>query len=303
MIVTIRAKKIGNESDSLYLELKQDTTKYNFIVKANADSISNSASINIETGKLLFDKNVNLSVSQKSREYFYYNNYFSKPFYVVRDSVNPTFNITFDGREIINGDIISSEPEVIITLEDNSPLPIDSTYFTLVHTYDNIPKILKIPGPDITYNYNPYPNSKASVTWKPKLEDGKHILEVLAKDASGNFFDSTSSRSVFNVYNNPDLLQVYNYPNPFKDNTNFTFEIRGVIPPQEFKIKIFTVAGRLIRVINVPTSSLQIGFNKVPWDGRDEDGDEIANGLYFYKIISKHGDQVKTVTQKLAKVK
>jgi hypothetical protein len=65
------------------------------------------------------------------------------------------------------------------------------------------------------------------------------------------------------------LLQVFNYPNPFSDNTYFTFELRGIIPPQEFKIKIFTVAGRLIREINVPTSSLQIGFNKIPWDGRD----------------------------------
>jgi len=45
------------------------------------------------------------------------------------------------------------------------------------------------------------------------------VLEILAKDASGNFFDSTLSRSVFNVFNNPDLLQVYNYPNPFSDNT------------------------------------------------------------------------------------
>ncbi|MCK7524952.1 MAG: hypothetical protein MZV64_48765 [Ignavibacteriales bacterium] len=168
-------------------------------------------------------------------------------FYVVRDSANPLFNITFDGREIIDGDIISSEPEVIITLEDNSPLPLDSTYFTIVHTYNNIPKVLTVPGPDITYNYTPYPNSRAVITWTPKLEDGRHVLEVLAKDASGNFFDSTSSRSVFNVYNNPDLLQVYNYPNPFSDNTYFTFELRGVIPPEEFKIKIFTVAGRLIK--------------------------------------------------------
>ncbi len=104
------------------------------------------------------------------------------------------------------------------------------------------------------------------------------------------------------MYSNPDLLQVYNYPNPFSDNTNFTFELRGIIPPEEFKIKIFTVAGRLIKELT-PSSPLQIGFNKIYWDGKDQDGDEIANGLYFYKIISKHGDDVKTVTQKLAKVK
>lgn len=245
---------------------------------------------------------VKLVATLPVQEYYTFNNQINGTFYVVRDSANPLFNITFDGREIISGDIISSEPEVVITLEDNSPLPLDSTYFTLVHTYKNIPKVLSVPGPDVKFVTTPYPNNKAIITWTPKLEDGRHVLEVLAKDASGNFFDSTSSRSVFNVFNNPDLLQVYNYPNPFSDNTYFTFELRGVLPPEEFKIKIFTVAGRLIREI-IPTTPLQIGFNKIYWDGKDEDGDEIANGLYFYKIISKHNGEIKTTIQKLAKVK
>ncbi len=256
----------------------------------------------IKSKPYLFNNDLYVLINYNDREFYSFNNFSDKSFFVARDSANPLFNITFDGKEIINGDIISSEPEVVITLEDNSPLPLDSTYFTLVHTYNNIPKVLTVPGPDVTYNYTPYPNSRAEITWKPKLEDGRHVLEVLAKDASGNFFDSTSSRSVFNVYNNPDLLQVFNYPNPFSDNTNFTFELRGVLPPEEFKIKIFTVAGRLIREI-IPTTPLQIGFNKIYWDGKDEDGDEIANGLYFYKIISKHNGEVKTTIQKLAKVK
>ena len=257
----------------------------------------------LKTNSLLFQNEIRVLAQLSGQEYFTFNNITQNSFYVSRDSINPSFNITFDGKEIINGDIISSEPEVVITLEDNSPLPLDSTYFTIVHTENNVPKVLNVPGPDITYDYTPYPNSRAVITWKPKLADGRHILEVLAKDASGNFFDSTSSRSVFNVYNNPDLLQVYNYPNPFSDNTYFTFELRGVIPPEEFKIKIFTVAGRLIKEMSIPPAALQIGFNKILWDGRDQDGDEVANGLYFYKILSKHGDEVKTVTQKLAKVK
>ena len=94
-----------------------------------------------------------------------------------------------------------------------------------------------------------------------------------------------------------------NHPNPFTEKTHFTFELRGVVVPQEFKIKVFTVAGRLIRIIDVPPSDLRIGFNTIAWDGRDQDGDEIANGLYFYKIVSKVGDEIKTITQKLAKVK
>ncbi len=254
------------------------------------------------TNSLLFKNFLTVKVTYDGKEYYSFNNVATNSFYVARDSTNPMFNITFDGKEIINGDIISSEPEVVITLEDNSPLQLDSTFFTIVHTYKNVPKIIRIPGPDIKYENFPYPNSKVIVTWTPKLEDGRHVLEVLAKDASGNFFDSTSSRSVFNVFNNPDLLQVYNYPNPFSDNTYFTFELRGVLPPEEFKIKIFTVAGRLIREI-IPSTPLQIGFNKIFWDGKDQDGDEVANGLYFYKIISKHNGEVKTTLQKLAKVK
>ena len=308
--MSFKVDNIGyTKADSLKLDFYHnlmDTAFYSVKVDVPADSSVTITKI-ISTDNLLYSApvspiDVNVVATSPIPEYYTFNNSSNGNFNVVRDSANPAFNITFDGREILTGDIISSEPEVVIILEDNSPLPIDSSYFTIVHTHNNIPKVLSVPGPDITYNYIPYPNSRAVITWKPKLLDGRHVLEVLAKDASGNFFDSTSSRSVFNVYNNPDLLQVYNFPNPFSDNTNFTFELRGIIPPEEFKIKIFTVAGRLIKEL-VPSTPLQIGFNQIYWDGKDEDGDEIANGLYFYKIISKHGDEVKTVTQKLAKVK
>ncbi len=99
------------------------------------------------------------------------------------------------------------------------------------------------------------------------------------------------------------MLQFYNYPNPFKDKTEFTFEVRGILAPEEVKIKVFSVAGRLIRELIIPGSDLQIGFNRIAWDGKDQDGDEIANGVYFYKLISKHGDETKVTTQKLAKLK
>ncbi len=306
-----KVNNIGyTKADSVRLDFYHnlsDTVFYSTYVNVEPDS-SSMISHTISTNHLLYTApvstiDIKVIATPKEEEYYTFNNLTNNYFYVIRDSIRPNFNITFDGKEIINGDIISSEPEVVITLEDNSPLQLDSTFFTIVHTYKNVPKIIRIPGPDIKYENFPYPNSKVIVTWTPKLEDGRHVLEVLAKDASGNFFDSTSSRSVFNVFNNPDLLQVYNYPNPFSDNTYFTFEIRGNTPPEEVKIKVFTVAGRLIKEFLLNSAALQIGFNKIYWDGRDQDGDEIANGLYFYKVISKHGEETKTTTQKLAKVK
>jgi len=59
----------------------------------------------------------------------------------------------------------------------------------------------------------------------------------------------------------------------------------------------------LIREIEVEPSGLKYDFNKVYWDGRDEDGDELANGVYLYKMIIKKGDKTDSVIQKLAIVK
>jgi len=185
-------------------------------------------------------------------------------------------------------------------MKDNSPLPIDTTSFTTL-TFDNVP--LSFTSPDIKFSYTPYPNAQATIKWTPSIPDGKHVLEVYAKDASGNFFDSVSHKYEFYVYNQPDLTNVFNYPNPFKNDTYFTFEIHGQNAPQEFKIKVYSVAGRLIKNIYPPLSDLRVGFNKIFWNGRDEDGDEIANGVYFYKIIAKNNGVVKTTTEKLAKIK
>jgi len=57
------------------------------------------------------------------------------------------------------------------------------------------------------------------------------------------------------------------------------------------------VAGRLIKVIN--SASNQIGYNETYWDGTDEFGDKLANGVYFYKIIAKSGSEKTEVIERL----
>jgi flagellar hook assembly protein FlgD len=77
------------------------------------------------------------------------------------------------------------------------------------------------------------------------------------------------------------LSDVLNYPNPFRNRTSFTFELN--FDDTEVRVKIFTLAGRLIRTLE---SAGVRGFNQIDWDGRDEDGDPLANGVYLYKIIA-----------------
>jgi hypothetical protein len=308
MILTVR--NIGYSSaENLGIEFfmnDADSSFYKTTISLEKDSISNvSKIINTASYPPATPYSVKGFAKLSTPEFYTVNNLAKSRFYVRRDSLKPNMKITFDGEEILNNDIISSTPEVVITMKDDSPLPLDKSYFTLVHTEHakNKRNILSFDSSNISYNYTPYPNSEAKIIWNPTLGSGKHTLEVLGKDASGNFHDSTSHKSVFQVYSEPDLKHVFNYPNPFKNDTHFTFEIRGAEPPDEFYIKIYTVAGRLIRDMNIPAEEIRIGFNKFYWDGRDEDGDEIANGVYFYKVIYKHKDLVKTEIEKLAKVK
>ena len=97
------------------------------------------------------------------------------------------------------------------------------------------------------------------------------------------------------------LLDVYNYPNPTSGETHFTFKLTQI--PDEVKIKIYTIAGRLIKEINIPSTDLKYDFNKIFWDGRDEDGDFPGNGVYLYKVILTAGKKTEKVIQKLAIVR
>ncbi len=288
---SIRVDFYENAGDSVLF------SKYLSLLPDSEKSVENI----ISTDNVVFDTKIKAVATSFPEEYFTFNNLIENSFYVIRDTIRPNFDITFDGQKIIDGDIVSSTPEVIITLEDNSPLPLDTSYFTLVHTDTSGTNILHFSDPAIQYSYTPYPNSKSTIIWHPHLLNDTHTLEILAKDASGNFFDSTSYRINFNVFSEDGINQVYNYPNPFKNETHFTFQLQGQLP-DEFLIKVYTVAGRLIRDIIVPNTALRLGFNKFYWDGKDQDGDQIANGVYLYKVIAKFPDKTKVVTQKLAKV-
>jgi flagellar hook assembly protein FlgD len=73
-----------------------------------------------------------------------------------------------------------------------------------------------------------------------------------------------------------------NYPNPFERETDITFHLTSVA--DEAIVKIYTVSGRLIRTLNQQHA---VNFVVIRWDGRDEDGSEVANGAYYYKVRLK----------------
>lgn len=257
------------------------------------------AEVNIPTVSLLGRNIIEIKIIDGINEKFTYNNSLHKTFFVFSDSTRPELNVKFDEVEIINGDVVSTNPIVQIELYDNSPLEMDTTNFTIY--FDGIR--LSFKNDSLNFTRSMQQEQKATVTWNPRFDDGTHILEILAKDATGNFHDSSSYRVTFKVDSRNDILNVFNYPNPFTDDTYFTFTLQGSNIPESAKINIYTIAGRKIRVIELNRSDLQFGFNRIYWNGLDQDGDRIANGTYLYKVIVENEGETKTVTKKMAKIK
>jgi len=239
-------------------------------------------------------------IKNKTNEFYYYNNTIAAELIIEGDSLEPNSEITFDGVKVNNGDYIQKNPSVIMKFFDNSPIYISDTSnikIKLNNIY--IPYYIgsvKNPVIDIQFMLDNY--LQAIVTYNPILNDGENKFEFISLDANGNRADTV--RYYLNATSDFRIIDLYNYPNPMRDNTYFIFNLSGGLPPEDCKIKIFSVAGKLIKTINFIGN---IGFNSVFWDGRDDDGDYIANGIYFYKLIVKGNSGLETKIEKIAVLK
>jgi hypothetical protein len=241
---------------------------------------------------------INIDPDNKIKEFYKDNNIYTLPFYVKGDTTHPTLKVTIDGSDIIDGDYISSTPKIRAELNDASLVP--DTSSNLINLTLNDSLISNVNNPFVKLFLSPT-NPKMVIEYTPKLADGEYILNVQGINENGNKVDSAGITRRFLVNNEIKIMDVYNYPNPFSNNTYFTFKLTQI--PDELRIRIFTVAGRLVKEIDKKSSELNYDFNRIYWDGRDADGDQLANGVYFYKMIMKKGDKTENVTQKLAIIK
>jgi hypothetical protein len=241
---------------------------------------------------------ISIDPDNKLKEFYKDNNVFSVPFYVKGDTARPNMLLTINGSDILDGDYISSNPKIKIELNDPTLLPlIDTTSVSI--TLNDSP--VYYAGNSFLIPHFNSANPKMTVEYNPQLADGDYTINVQGKNALGSVTDSAGITKKFRVSSEAQLLDVYNYPNPFSTDTYFTFKLTQI--PDELKIRIFTIAGRLIKEISKKSFELNYDFNRIYWDGKDQDGDKLANGVYLYKIIMKKGSKTLNVTQKLAIIK
>jgi hypothetical protein len=244
---------------------------------------------------LFIDVNPNLEQPEQYR----FNNFLYKNFLVRGDTHNPLMDVTFDGVHILNGDIVSAKPKIMIKVKDESKfLALDDT--SLVSVF------VRYPGTSVQRRYTfgtdtlrfipadlSSGRNEATIEFSPAfLEDSNgdfYELVVRAKDKSGNNAGNIEYNVRFQVYNKAMISNMFNYPNPFTTSTAFVFTITGSDVPQNIRIQIMTVTGKIVREITKQElGGLHIGRNitDYKWDGTDQYGQKLGNGIYLYRVIT-----------------
>jgi hypothetical protein len=247
--------------------------------------IPNNTSINkvweIDTKNLAINNNLSivLDYSSKINESFYFNNSVSGVLKIREDTTKPYLVAYYNNKVLNNNDQVTIQPEIVIELYDDSSLEVlkDDVIFARI----NRRVILENTTDLYKFEILNQGNLKARLTFimSDSLDEGQNILEVIGEDATGNKAD-TLSLSLY-VPDEYQLVDSFNYPNPFTEATSLKYNYYGKENESEIRISIYDALGKQILKT---TSTASFGTNEFKWDGLNSDGSTTSNGVYFFQL-------------------
>jgi hypothetical protein len=222
----------------------------------------------------------------------------------INDNKGPEVTIYFDNENFESSYLVNPDFTLIVKLKDQTGL--NTTGTGIGHKLEAILNDDVTNSIDLSNSFVGDLNSGGKsgiVKYRfTGFNSGDYKIKIKAWDVFNNLSTQEANFTVVTDQNGIVIRDVVNYPNPFSSFTTFTFQ-HNYSSSINCKIKIYTIAGRLIKTIE--NFDLLNKFVKIDWDGRDEDGNQIANGTYLYKLIveSTDGKFKQSVLGKLAVIK
>lgn len=219
---------------------------------------------------------------------------------LILDNEGPIIGLFMGDRSFIYGGLTNNEPKLIADLADENGINTSGNGIghdiTVILDEDTRNTIIlndyyKGSLGDFTKGEILYPFSKLSA--------GRHTISLKAWD---NLNNSGKASTEFFVAESAELAlqNIMNYPNPFSTLTHFAFEHNKPADQLSIKIAIYSLAGRLVKTIEATDTGTGNRFNDIEWDGLDDYGDPLGNGVYLYKLTVKDSSgKIVEKTQKL----
>lgn len=211
--------------------------------------------------------------------------------FLTTDVTSPTVEFAVAGQDFADGDPVSPSPEFHATVSDDSGVhPDDVTVEISVDGSDFAPVATEDLRVHVARD-----TSQLVLNYRPKLDPADYLLRATIFDLDGN----RVVREVgFRVTTSSILRSVLNYPNPFRDRTDIGIEATGEM--DTLTVTVYSLQGRVVWKAEHPSTA---GFVRVRWDGRDTEGREVANGVYYAKVAMMARGQTHTDVLKMLKMK
>ncbi len=205
------------------------------------------------------------------------------------DNTPPKIFLYMNDYNFADGGITDANPFLLVKLEDDSGInTVGGVGHDIIAVIDDDPKL--------TFKLNDYYETEENTYKKGKikyklfdLEPGLHTLKLTAWDVHNNKGEAELSFKVVEK-NELALDKVLNYPNPFIDYTEFWFTHNRPFEPLEVQVEVYSVTGKM--VWHTYQTIINEGFTSrdIHWNGRDDFGNKIGKGVYFYKISVRTSD-------------
>lgn len=222
----------------------------------------------------------------------------------------PNITLSVGDQFFIDGDFVPPNPIFSIALHDDEG--VDLRPGSIMVQVDGQPiNQSRVTIPDSVSN----PTSVIAIV-QVSLTNGSHSIEITAKDANGNISNPVSANF---VVRSGFTLKVYgSYPNPFSTRAFIAFEVTSGNPIDVVSVDIYTVSGRLAKTMKYPSDNpmnqlglfqggtgvpTSVGYHEAWWDGTDNFGNQVANGVYFYKVSVTSGGKRLVHIGKMARLR
>jgi hypothetical protein len=202
----------------------------------------------------------------------------------IKDDKPPLVEVFMDNEQFVSGGTTSNNPTLWVRLTDDTGFNISGS--SVGHDM----KAVLDDNTQNTYRLNDFyeavndDSRKGKVKYPlAKLQEGLHKISVKAWDSANNPGEG-STEFVVAGSGKGALEHVLNYPNPFTTSTKFQFRHHLAEINVKVQVRIFTVSGRLVKTIFTDATTEDGRVTDVAWDGKDDYGDDLAKGVYVYKV-------------------
>ena len=281
-----------------------DETTINYILSTNTEAVDTieqtipallgEASIR---DSIILDRNsltdgtilkIQVNPNQNILEKHYFNNIALTDIGAQSDNQSPTLSVFFDGIEIEDGSIVSPAPFIVFQVFDNRLKPVSELSQFEITIRDPDGTIWNIiDNEELLALKNAEDNQSSSLEFRPIFESGDYELTAKVFDASAN--QSLEYKVIFKVVKTKSISDIKIFPNPLTDGSQFSYFLTG---DSRFTIDIYSARGKRVKQFTASDlNNLSSGQNETDqWNGTDDAGNMLPNGVYTFKIVYDESD-------------